>query len=161
MQLAELKTEFHNLIDKTNDLQIIELFYNAMNRSVNSDGSIWGSLTAEQQKGVIDAYEESKDKSSLISLNVVFSSRAERDFEDIITYIKGEFGSKASLDFKSLVFHFTDLVKAFPEIGSLELPEKNIRGFVVHKRLKIFYQVSDDNLIILRLFDTRQHPDKK
>ena len=68
MKLAELKSEFHNLIDKTNDPDIIELFYNAMTQSVNSEGSVWRTLSPEERQSVIDAYEESKDDENLTTL---------------------------------------------------------------------------------------------
>lgn len=94
-------------------------------------------------------------------LKVAFSKKADEDFLSILNYIKADFGSKASIDFKTLVFKFVDLIHAFPEIGSLEVADKGIRGFVVHRRLKIFYRITANKIIILRLFDTRQHPDRK
>jgi hypothetical protein len=69
MKLAELKSEFHHLIDNTDDPEIIEKFYKAMSQSLNCDGAIWKSLTAKQQKSVVDAYEESKDDESLTTLD--------------------------------------------------------------------------------------------
>jgi hypothetical protein len=71
MKLATLKSEFHNLIDQTNDPEIIEQFYKAMSESLRSDGSLWRSLSTEQQKGVLDAYEESEDENNLISLDEI------------------------------------------------------------------------------------------
>ncbi|MBD1394523.1 hypothetical protein [Mucilaginibacter glaciei] len=69
MSLAELKSEFHNLIDQIDDPEIIEQFYNAMSQSFNSDGAMWNSLTPAQQQSVIDAYEESKNDDTLITLD--------------------------------------------------------------------------------------------
>jgi hypothetical protein len=71
MKLAELKSEFHNLIDQTNDPEVIEQFYKAMSESVRSDSSLWRSLSTEQQKGVLDAYKESEDENNLISLDEI------------------------------------------------------------------------------------------
>jgi hypothetical protein len=68
MKLAELKSEFHSLIDKTNDPEIIEQFLGAMNQSLKSDGSIWRSLSLAQQQSILDAYEESKDDDNLTTL---------------------------------------------------------------------------------------------
>ncbi|MFA6246492.1 MAG: type II toxin-antitoxin system RelE/ParE family toxin [Mucilaginibacter sp.] len=94
-------------------------------------------------------------------LKVVLSKKADKDFDDIINYIKKDFGSQPAVNFKALILNFLDLLQAFPEIGSLELSNKNLRAFVAHKRLKIFYRVDSNRIIILRLFDTRQHPDKQ
>ena len=94
-------------------------------------------------------------------LKIVLSKKADKDFDDIINYIKKDFGSQAAINFKELILNFLDLLQTFPEIGSLELPNKNLRAFVAHKRLKIFYRIDGKRIIILRLFDTRQHPDKQ
>jgi DNA repair ATPase RecN len=71
MKLAELKSEFHNLIDQTNDPEIIEQFYKAMSESLRADGSLWRSLSSEQQKGVLDAYGESEDENNLMSFDEI------------------------------------------------------------------------------------------
>ena len=68
MKLAELKSEFHDLINRTNDPEIIEQFYNAMTQSLKADGAIWNSLSPEQQQGVLDACEEGENESNLISI---------------------------------------------------------------------------------------------
>ena len=94
-----------------------------------------------------------------MAFEVTFSKRADRDFESILHYISSEFGIQATTRFKDLVIEFASLLQYFPEIGSLELPDKNVRGFVIHRRLKVFYRVKADSIIILRLFDTRQHPE--
>jgi len=94
-------------------------------------------------------------------LKVVLSKKADKDFDEIINYIKSDFGSQDSINFKALILNFLDLIQTFPEIGSLEIPNKNLRAFVAHKRLKIFYRIDSHRIIILRLFDTRQNPGKK
>ncbi|MBC7400895.1 MAG: type II toxin-antitoxin system RelE/ParE family toxin [Mucilaginibacter sp.] len=96
-----------------------------------------------------------------MAFEITFSKKAERDFEDILNYIDSDFGTKAAFHFKDIVIDFTVLIQSFPEIGSLEQADKNIRAFVVHKRLKIFYQIDTNEIVILRLFDTRQRPDKR
>jgi len=55
MELVELKSEFHSLIDKINDPDVLEQFYNALNSSVDKKSSVWDSLTEEQKQGVLDA----------------------------------------------------------------------------------------------------------
>ena len=96
-----------------------------------------------------------------MAFKVVFTKKADYDFENILSYIQSEFGSLTAIRFKNLVIEFATLLQSFPEIGSLQLYDKNIRVFVIHRRLKIFYRIKDDRAIILRLFDTRQNPDLK
>jgi hypothetical protein len=73
MKLAELKSEFHNLIDQIQDPEILEQFYEALNNSTKPGNSLWESLSAEQQDGVLAAYEESEDESNLIPLSEIKS----------------------------------------------------------------------------------------
>jgi hypothetical protein len=73
MKLTELKSDFHLLIDQIEDPQILEQFYDALNNSVNSGNSLWATLTPEQQKEVLAAYEESEDENNLVPLSVIKS----------------------------------------------------------------------------------------
>ena len=73
MKIDLLKSEFHELIDKINDPDILTQFYDAISQSVNNEGSLWNSLTADQQQQVLDAYEKSDDESNLIPLSAIRS----------------------------------------------------------------------------------------
>ena len=96
-----------------------------------------------------------------MALEIAFSRKADKDFETILNYLLENFGSQSADQFKILIDEFVTLVLLFPEIGSLELADRKIRGFVAHHRLKIFYRINGERIVILRLFDTRQHPGKK
>ena len=77
MKLAALKSEFHELIDQINDPEILVQFYDAINRSVNFEGSLWQSLSAEQQQDILIAYEESEDEANLVPLSAIKSKYKE------------------------------------------------------------------------------------
>ena len=96
-----------------------------------------------------------------MALKVNFTKKADYDFDNILKYIQNEFGSSTAIRFKGLVIDLATLLESFPEIGSLELYNKNIRVFVIHRRLKVYYRIKSDHVIILRLFDTRQNQDIK
>jgi len=53
------------------------------------------------------------------------------------------------------------ILSEFPEIGSLQYPEKNIRGFSLTKQISIFYKVEIEHIILLDLFDNRSDPIRK
>lgn len=50
------------------------------------------------------------------------------------------------------------LLEEFPELGSLEVPDKKIHGFQLTKQTRIFYRIAKQRIILLTLFDTRQNP---
>jgi plasmid stabilization system protein ParE len=93
-----------------------------------------------------------------MALEVTFSKRADHDFENLLNYIQLEFGDTTAIRFKYLIIEFAHLLQSFPEIGILELADKNIRCSVIHRRLKIYYRIKDKKIVILRLYDTRQNP---
>ena len=49
----------------------------------------------------------------------------------------------------------------FPEIGSLQVQDKGVRGFTLIKQVIVLYKVKGNSIIILDFFDTRQSPEKK
>lgn len=63
-----------------------------------------------------------------MAFDVKFTKKAELDFEIILHYVENEFGSQTAIHFKNLIIEFASLLQNFPEIGSLELVDKNIRG---------------------------------
>jgi len=65
MKIEAIKAEFHELINHVDDPELLLQFYDAINRSVQP-GSLWQSLSKEQQQGVLDAYDESEEESNLI-----------------------------------------------------------------------------------------------
>ncbi|WP_184546317.1 type II toxin-antitoxin system RelE/ParE family toxin [Mucilaginibacter sp. FT3.2] len=95
-----------------------------------------------------------------MAFEVVFTKKAELDFDIILAYIFHDFGAAAAIRFKDLTIEFVKILQNFPELGRLSNTKKQMRFFVAHKRLKIYYRIKNDKIIILRLFDTRQHPDK-
>ncbi len=94
-----------------------------------------------------------------MAFQVVFTKKAERDFNVILDYIADEFGESAAHRFRVLTIDFLSVLISFPELGIVNTPFNNIRSFVVHKRLKVIYSIKGQKIRILRLFDTRQHPD--
>lgn len=69
MRIETIKSEFHELIDKIDNPAVLTQFYNAITQSLKSEGSLWNSLTSEQQRLVLEAYEDSEDESTLLSLD--------------------------------------------------------------------------------------------
>lgn len=96
-----------------------------------------------------------------MALSVFWTKRASKNFDDIIEYLATHWGEKLAKRFAKDVYGFLELLQEFPEIGSIENEEKNIRGFTIVKQVNIFYRIHNDSIIILGLFDNRQNPVKK
>jgi hypothetical protein len=59
------------------------------------------------------------------------------------------------------LYDFLDILSGFPEIGTVEKKDLNIRGFVIVARLTVFYQIRDGNIIILIFTTTGKTQNKK
>jgi len=96
-----------------------------------------------------------------MAVKIVWSKKASLKFDQIVTYLLYEWGENVAKEFIQKVFDFFDILSDFPEIGSLENKEKNIRGFTIVKQVTLFYRIKDDTVILILFFDNRQNPNKK
>ena len=94
-------------------------------------------------------------------MRIVWTKRALRRLSEILEYIEIEFGVVARESFRSQTKDFTRLLAEFPEMGTLEVKEKNLRGFQLTKQTRIFYRIKGDRIIILTFFDSRQNPRRR
>jgi hypothetical protein len=68
MALANIKSDFHQLIDRIENEELLTSFYHLLSqRSQDQNGLLWTSLTEEEQNEVLLADEESKDPNNWIN----------------------------------------------------------------------------------------------
>jgi plasmid stabilization system protein ParE len=94
-------------------------------------------------------------------MKILLTSRAEKKLYGIWAYIKEKFGEKAADSFKVKSFRTLQNISYFPEVGILEVPDKQIRSFPVSTKTRVFYRIKADKLIVLTFFDSRINPGKK
>ena len=70
-------------------------------------------------------------------------------------------GKKVTANFVKKTHDIIDLISDHPEIGTLENPQKEIRGFRISKHNRLFYRISHEELILLNFFDNRKRPSKR
>lgn len=71
METIIVKTKFHELIDKVENMDLLEKFYEAFNAAVNEKKGVWNTLSPDVQKHIIQAYEESLINETLINHHTV------------------------------------------------------------------------------------------
>ena len=96
-----------------------------------------------------------------MALKIYWSKKADKKFDNILNYLVENWGEKVTSNFVKKVFDFLDILIQFPEIGTVELEEKNIRGFIIVKQITIFYTIRNDKIILLDFFDNRSNSNKK
>ena len=67
MGTLELKSNLHQIVDRIDDDRLLRAIFSFLKERENSaDSRIWDSLTDEQKKEVLLAYDESEDEANLI-----------------------------------------------------------------------------------------------
>jgi len=68
MRTTELKSNLHKMVDRIDDERLLRAIYSFLSQRENSEESrMWNSLTEEQKKEVLRAYDESEDEANLIN----------------------------------------------------------------------------------------------
>lgn len=93
-----------------------------------------------------------------MALKVRWSKYADQSFDRILEYLRTEWGENVTRAFVHRTYEFLDLLAEFPEIGTIENQEKQIRGFVLIKQVTVFYIRKDDFIVLLNFYDTRRKP---
>jgi len=96
-----------------------------------------------------------------MAFKIVWSKTAEKQFDEIVDYLQKEWSETLAARFVRKCNEIFDLLKMYPEAGSIELREKRIRGFLVSKQVRLFYRLSSRQIKFLSFFDTRLSPEKK
>lgn len=94
-------------------------------------------------------------------MRISLTKRAEKNYNSIRSYIAEEWGDEVAKAFEQKVIDFLDLLISFPEMGSVEVEDKQIRGFQLTRQTRVFYRIKPNHLIILSFFAVKQHPKKK
>jgi plasmid stabilization system protein ParE len=94
-------------------------------------------------------------------MNILVTKRASRNYQSIRQYITTDFGERVADVFEEKVIDFFELLRNYPEIGLLEVADKQIRAFQLTKQTRVFYRIKNENIIILTFFIVKQHPVKK
>lgn len=87
---------------------------------------------------------------------IVWLPSAFDDFKHIQHYLSLEFGAGTTSKFTRHVFQSLELIARFPTIGRIEQSEQKIRGVLIHRYTKIFYQTIGETIYVVAFFDVRQ-----
>jgi len=96
-----------------------------------------------------------------MALEIEWSKRADNSFDRIIDFLQAEWGDQVVKTFVKKTYDFLEILAEFPEIGSIQVKERGIRGFTLIKQVIVFYKIKGKSIILIDFFDTRQDPKKK
>ena len=91
---------------------------------------------------------------------IIWSPSAENDFAEILNYLSINWNNKIVNQFIDKLDDYLDLIEINPKYFPIINKGLNIRKCVITKQNSLFYRASKNKIELIRLFDTRQNPDK-
>ena len=86
--------------------------------------------------------------------------KAEQDLQNILSYLKDEWGDSVKQEFKVRMKRRLTLIGKFPLLHKSSEIKPEFRVSVLSKQTSIIYSVQKSTISIIRLFDNRQDPGK-
>ena len=87
---------------------------------------------------------------------VVISKRATYELEDLFDFLDYKWTLSIRKKVAQKLNNHIEKIRLNPEL----FPKSNIRKCVISKQITLYYDFDDKNLNILRVFNTRQDPNK-
>jgi plasmid stabilization system protein ParE len=83
-----------------------------------------------------------------------------QDLKSIVFYIENEWSEAIADKFVELVKERVKDLAKYPYMGMDSGKNSAIRSIKLSKHNRLYYRLENDILVLLNIFDTRQHPDK-
>jgi plasmid stabilization system protein ParE len=96
-----------------------------------------------------------------MAYEIVIKKRFTYKVQKVLTYLEKEWSSKVASEFLLKIDHRISLLVTQPEIGAPSLKVKDVRAVLITRHNKMYYQIKNNKVIILNLYDTRINPKKK
>ena len=91
-------------------------------------------------------------------MTLVWTKRVQRNFDDIASYLRSEWGERVEVEFIREARHTVALIQRFPHAGQVLEGSHGIRGLSIVRQVRLYYRIKGEVIIVLTLFDTRQDP---
>ena len=86
---------------------------------------------------------------------VRWSKPAVKKFDSIVEYLVNEWGNQVAKEFVVKTFDLVNLLKQFPEIGSIQNKDRNIRGLLITKHVRLFYRIKGAHIVLLNSYENK------
>ncbi len=92
-------------------------------------------------------------------MDILIAPQAEADLDNILQYVKLEFGLAASRRLESRTNAEIEGLKQWPEFHRMVYPDQEVRRAVVHLRVVMFYRYysSTNQILVTRFRNTYQN----
>ena len=91
---------------------------------------------------------------------IVWSPESENDLSIILEYLVSKWNIKVATNFLNEIEYQIKLIDNNPKLYPIIQKEQQFRRYVITKHNSLIYGHENKQIIILRIFDTRQNPKK-
>lgn len=96
-----------------------------------------------------------------MALNLIWSPKALDNFHDVITYLKENWNERVIRDFIYETENTIQQISINPFSFRQISTRNSVREAVITKHNLLLYKIYKSQIVLLAIFDTRQHPRKK
>lgn len=91
---------------------------------------------------------------------IIWTPNVQKDLVDIVSYLQREWSKEIANSFIDQLYIKLDLISQYPHLGIHSQKFKNVYRVLITPHNVLYYEVSELNIILLDIFDTRQNPSK-
>ena len=90
-------------------------------------------------------------------MNVIWLDSAQKQLEELITYITNDSSKQIAEAYVSDLFERTNKILDFPESGMIysNMGKKIIRRVIIDRTKSVFYRIDKGNILVLTIRDNR------
>ena len=92
-------------------------------------------------------------------IEVRFTEEAEKDLQDIVTYLEEVWNEKVVDEFISEIDEQIDRIAEMPYLFPKTEKRENVRKCLINKRVALFYKVTENIIFLLAFRSTRRNPE--
>ena len=92
-------------------------------------------------------------------LEVRFTEEAEKDLQDIVTYLEEVWNEKIVDEFISEIDEQIDRIAEMPYLFPKTEKRESVRKCLINKRVALFYKVTENIIFLLAFRSTRRNPE--
>jgi plasmid stabilization system protein ParE len=96
-----------------------------------------------------------------MALEVIWSPSSLNNLEEVIQYLRKNWSHQVVKDFIIRMDSVVQLISEHPQIFRQVSINNSVREAVITKHNLLLYRITQSRILILAVFDTRQHPRKK
>ncbi|MCE6988682.1 type II toxin-antitoxin system RelE/ParE family toxin [Dyadobacter sp. CY323] len=96
-----------------------------------------------------------------MALDIIWSPRALDNFRDVIIYLDENWTEQVKRDFVKRTEKILDLIAEHPHMFRQVSETTSVREAVITKHNLLIYKIQKNQILVLAVFDTRQHPKRK